>query len=145
MVMSNPYVPTRLSTSKATEVLKESGITPTHQRIEIAALLLGQAQHCSAEQLISLLDADGASVSKATVYNTLKLFADANLVREVIVDPTRVFFDSNTVPHQHLFNVDTGELSDIAAAHLRVEGLPEPPPGTEIMDVEVIVRVRNRS
>ncbi len=138
-----PEEPARLSAAAAAVLLRAQGITPTHQRVEIAAILLARPQHCSAEQLLSYLNERSASVSKATVYNTLKLFADAGLVREVIVDPSRTFFDSNTVPHQHMFNVDTGELSDIDSGQLRVEGLPSPPNGTEIAEVEVIVRVRN--
>ncbi|MEM7251176.1 MAG: transcriptional repressor [Pseudomonadota bacterium] len=134
----------RLSDAAATALLQDAGINPTQQRVEIAAILFSQAQHCTADQVLARVNAGPAYVSKATVYNTLHLFAEAGLVRVVVVDPSRTIFDSNTSPHQHAFNIDTGELSDIADGALRVEGLPDLPPGTEIVDIEVIVRVRNR-
>jgi Fur family iron response transcriptional regulator len=84
-------------------------------------------------------------VSKATVYNTLGLFANKGLVREVIVDPTRVMYDSNTSSHYHFYNVDTGELYDIEPGNMNVNELPDIPDDTEIDGVEVIVRLRNRS
>ena len=85
------------------------------------------------------------SVSKATIYNTLGLFASKGLLREVIVDPSRVFYDSNTGHHHHFFNVDSGTLSDIQADQLPIGDLPSLPEGTEVDGVDVIVRVRNQS
>ncbi len=81
-------------------------------------------------------------VSKATVYNTLGLFARMGLVREVIVDPQRIFYDSNVSDHHHVYNEDEGTLFDIALDQLKIEGLPKMPPDTEIRGVEVIVRVK---
>ena len=81
-------------------------------------------------------------VSKATVYNTLGLFARNGLVREVIVDPTRVFYDPNTSDHHHFYNIDTGELLDINTSELRISDLPELPEGTVAAGVDVIIRVR---
>jgi hypothetical protein len=73
---------------------------------------------------------DGAGpVSKATVYNTLKLFVERKLIREVIAGPGRVFYDPNTEPHHHFYDVDTGELTDIDARAIEVTGLPPLPPG----------------
>ncbi len=125
--------------------LKAHGVTPTRQRIEIARYLLARPQHLSAEQVLSQVNVDYPAVSKATVYNTLNLFAEKGLVREVIVDPARVFYDSNIEPHHHWFNVDTGELSDIPLGALRVDGAPELPDGVEAIGVDVIVRVRQKS
>ena len=82
-------------------------------------------------------------VSKATVYNTLGLFASKGLIREVIVDPTRVFYDPNTSDHHHFYNVDTGELQDIDVADVQVSQLPELPAGTVTDGVDVIIRVRS--
>jgi len=124
------------------EVLHAHGITPTQQRVDIAAILLECPQHLSAEQVLSRVNAAGGSVSKATVYNTLGLFADRGLVREVIVDPSRVFYDSNTRPHHHLYEVTTGRLEDIDPAVVSVASLPALPPGTVVEAVEVVVRVR---
>lgn len=123
--------------------LTAAGITPTPQRVEIAAVLLGAAQHLCADQIIARLATARVSVSKATVYNTLGLFAARGLVREVMVDATRVFYDSNTTPHHHFYNVDDGVLTDFPSAAVVIEHLPAPPPGTATDGVEVVIRVRN--
>jgi Fur family iron response transcriptional regulator len=125
--------------------LRALGMIPTRQRLEIARLLLERPQHLSAEQLLARLRERGSrGVSKATVYNTLGLFARVGLVREVIADPTRIFYDSNTRPHHHLFDEDTGELTDLDPGVVDVTGLPQVPEGVEVSGVEVIVRVRQR-
>jgi Fur family iron response transcriptional regulator len=123
-------------------VLTRAGITPTSQRRRIAALLLARPTHLSAEEILCRLEAEGGGVSKATVYNTLKLFLDRGLVREVIVDPSRVFYDSNTSRHHHFYNEDTGQLTDISTPDLQISGVPEAPPGTRTTGVDLIVRVR---
>lgn len=124
------------------ELLKEHAIQPTQQRMEIAQILFARPQHLSADQVLAAVNADGSLVSKATVYNTLGLFADKGLVREVIVDPNRVFYDSNTSTHHHFYNVDTGALTDIDADEVAINGLPSLPAGTLAEGVEVIIRVR---
>jgi Fur family iron response transcriptional regulator len=83
----------------------------------------------SAEQIIERLKAADSGVSKATVYNTLNLFSARGLIREVMVDPVRKFYDSTTHPHHHFYNVDSGELSDIPDEQVRLDGLPELPEG----------------
>jgi Fur family iron response transcriptional regulator len=82
--------------------------------------------------------------SKATVYNTLRLFLEKRLIREVIVDPNKVFYDPNTAPHHHFFNMASGELTDIPAANLSIAGLPTPPEGMQADSIDVIVRIRPR-
>lgn len=120
------------------------GILATPQRLEIASVLLDKPQHLSAEQVIETLRQCGSSVSKATVYNTLKLFSDCGLVRELNIDASRRYYDSTTHPHHHFFDVDTGELTDIPADRVAISGLPALPAGTEQESVEVLVRVRSR-
>ncbi|HEM47618.1 MAG TPA: transcriptional repressor [Alphaproteobacteria bacterium] len=124
------------------ELLQAKNIQPTQQRVEIAQLLFSRPQHMCAEEVLAAANRGGAVVSKATVYNTLGLFAQKGLVREVIVDPNRVFYDSNTAPHHHFYNVDTGELTDIGESQVAIGDLPALPPGTEPDGVEVIIRVR---
>ncbi|MCC6201802.1 MAG: transcriptional repressor [Gammaproteobacteria bacterium] len=124
------------------EMLARFGIAPTSQRLRIGEILLTEKQHLSADQIIAKLREVGASVSKATVYNTLGLFARRGLVREIIVDPTRIFYDSNTVDHHHFYDVDNGVLLDIDTEGLRLAGLPTPPEGTTLDGVDVIVRIR---
>lgn len=127
------------------DLLRRHGVSPTPQRQAIAELVLSRKQHVSAEQVMAKLADAGYRVSKATVYNTLGAFARAGLLREVIVDPSRsVIYDSNTAPHYHFYNVDTGALSDIPADQVRFADLPEIPEGTEYDGVDVVIRVRGR-
>lgn len=129
--------------SQVIERLKTAGVTPTQQRVEIAALLFARDQHMSADQVLALVNDAGSSVSKATVYNTLGLFAEKGLVREVIVDPTKVFYDSNTSNHHHFYNADTGRLTDIDPATIKIQDLPVLPSGTVAEGVDVIIRIRD--
>ena len=124
--------------------LRAHGISPTRQRLQIAALLLAAPCHYSAEQLIEALAIVQASVSKATVYNTLGLFARRGLLREVVVDRTKVFYDSNTGPHHHFYDVTSGELTDIPEAGINLGQLPSLPDGASVEAVDVVVRVRRR-
>lgn len=122
--------------------LKAKDINPTSQRIEILRLLLERCEHLSADQVFSLVnDAGDDRVSKATVYNTLGLFAEKGLVREVIADPARVFYDPNMEPHHHIYNVSDGTLIDVDDDSIRYSGLPGIPEGTRLEGVDIIVRV----
>ncbi len=124
------------------DLLRRHGIAPTHQRLEIAHVLFSRCEHLAADQVLALANERFAETSKATVYNTLNLFRDRGLIREVIVDPKRVFYDPNTEPHHHLYNVDTGQLMDIAAEDLQISGMPALPPGMVTEGIDVIVRIR---
>ncbi len=123
-------------------LLRKQGIAPTHQRLEIANVLFSRCEHMAADRILALVNERHAETSKATVYNTLNLFRDCGLIREVIVDPKRAFYDPNTQPHHHLYNVDTGEITDIPADDLAVSGLPELPPGMVTEGVDIVVRIR---
>ncbi|NNE59818.1 MAG: transcriptional repressor [Woeseia sp.] len=123
--------------------LTASGVLPTTQRMEVAEVLLDKPQHVSADQIIDVLQQRGRRVSKATVYNTLKLFSERGLVRELHVDASRKYYDSTTHPHHHFFHVDSGELRDIPAGEIEVRGLPPLPAGTEQEGIEVMIRLRN--
>ena len=125
-------------------LLESAEVRCTQQRMLLASLVLSHKQHLSADQVFALANRDGPAVSKATVYNTLNLFARLGLVREVIVDPQRVFYDSNVSDHHHLYNEDDGSLIDVDAGSLEVRGLPELPADTEVRGIEVIVRIRGR-
>ena len=126
-------------------MLRKHGILPTQQRLMIARVLFSRRQHYSADQVLNCVNESRDRVSKATVYNTLGLFARNGLVREVIVDPTRVFYDPNTSDHHHFYNIDTGELIDIDSSELQLSNLPLPPEGTEAAGVDVIIRVRDET
>jgi Fur family iron response transcriptional regulator len=131
-----------MSRSEIIALFEQRGILPTPQRLEVADILLKKPQHMSADQIIESLRGAGSGVSKATVYNTLNLFAERGVVREVMVDPVRKFYDSTTHPHHHFYNVDTGELCDIPDEQVRFSELPELPEGTESESIEVLIRVR---
>ena len=142
--MSQFFEKQSLSRDAVIERLRAHGIMPTQQRVDIARLLFARPQHLSADQVLEAVNAGGAQVSKATVYNTLGLFARKGLVREVVVDSTKTFYDSNTTPHHHFYNVDTGTLMDIDEGEVAIEHLPQAPAGTETEGVEVIIRVRSQ-
>lgn len=129
-------------TQSVVDQLRQHGINPTMQRRVIAELLLARKQHLTADQVLSRLRERGHGVSKATVYNTLGLFARKGLVRELTIDPRRVVYDSNPRPHHHFYDLDTGELTDIPESSVEVSRLPRPPKGTHMDGVDVLVRVR---
>ncbi len=122
-------------------MLRDAGITPTHQRVKIGEVLFARKQHLSAEQVLVAVNQDDDEVSKATVYNTLGVFAQHGLLREVIVDPSKVFYDSNLSKHHHLYYSDSGELEDIEEKSIEISKLPELPSDLQIEDVDVIIRV----
>lgn len=132
-----------VSRNEIVNLLRRYDISPTQQRIEIAEVLFEKPQHLSADEVLAKANINGASVSKATVYNTLGLLAQRGLIREVIVDPTRVFYDPTTTPHHHFYNVDDGTLIDIDATSITVGMLPAIPEGTIIQGVDVIIRLKN--
>lgn len=126
------------------ELLSSHDISPTQQRRQIARIMFACPQHLSAEQILDRVNAEDHVVSKATVYNTLGLFTRKGLLREVVVDPSKTFYDSNTRPHHHYFNLSTGMLSDIDDEQLALIQPPSPPAGTELAGVDIIVRLRNK-
>ncbi len=129
------------------DLLTAHGVNPTVQRVIVMQTILERCAHLSAEELYQIIEQspDRRGVALATVYNTLSLFAEKGLVREVIADPSKVFYDPNTSPHHHVYNVTTGELIDVDAKRIQVTGLPSLPPGTNLEGVDVIVRVRSPS
>jgi Fur family iron response transcriptional regulator len=128
--------------SYVSTLLEQHGIRPTQQRVKVAEILLAAPVHLTADQLLaSLRDAPGR-VSKATVYNTLKLFVDHGLARQIHLDPDRCVYDSSIAPHHHFQNVESGEMIDIAPDELAFAKLPALPAGTEIDSVDVVIRVR---
>lgn len=123
--------------------LKAVGLRPTRQRLALAKLLFeGEDRHVTAEQLHSEAHAANIRVSLATVYNTLHQFTEAELMREVVVESGRSYFDTNIADHHHFFDEDEGELTDIPAAALSVVRLPATPDGTAVKRVDVIIRLK---
>ena len=128
--------------AKATQRLRAAGLRPTRQRVELAGLLFADCdRHVTAESLHDQVTGAGVKVSLATVYNTLHQFTQAGMLRQVIVDAARSYFDTNTGDHQHFFLEDEGMLIDIAE-HIAVSGVPTPPAGMAVDRVDVVVRVK---
>jgi len=128
---------------EAAERLRAAGLRPTRQRVELVGLLLaGGDRHMTAESVHREAEEAGVKVSLATVYNTLHQFTDAGLLRQVVVDSARTYFDTNTGDHQHFFVEDDGELIDIDGHQIEVAGVPEPPKGMSVDRIDVVVRVR---
>jgi len=122
--------------------LKGARLRPTRQRIALAKLLFeGENRHVTAEDLHGEARAAGVSVSLATIYNSLHQFTDAGLMREVVVEAGRSYFDTNTGDHHHFFHEDTGSLEDIPGDQINVSELPAAPAGKSVQRVDVIVRV----
>ncbi len=130
--------------NRTRNLLEERGIQATAQRMLIADLLFARDQHLTAEQIIQTLAEAGTQVSKATVYNTLNLFAAKGLLKPMQVDPDRGVFDSNMQPHYHIHVEDTGELIDVPPGAVEFARLPPLPPGTERVAVDVVIRVRKQ-
>jgi len=122
--------------------LVRAGVRPTAQRLRIAALLMARPQHLSAEQVLAGLRNQGMRVSKATIYNTLNLFAASGLIRQLSVGNDRCWFDSNTEPHYHFHDVDTGALTDVSLQDVEILRLPEAPAGMQMDGVDLVIRVR---
>ena len=157
--------------AKVEQRLRDHRLRPTKARIRVGMLLLESPKHLSAAQVYlgspkhlsanqKCLSADrthisanqifdwltehGHCISKATVYNTLNVFAKHGVVNEVAVDPTRMYYDSTTSPHHHFYNTDTGQLTDIPRENISVENIPRLPDNTEIEDLEIVIKIKNK-
>jgi Fur family iron response transcriptional regulator len=127
----------------ATLRLRGAGLRPTRQRVELVGLLFGAGdRHVTAESLHAEAAKAGVQVSLATVYNTLHQFTQAGLLRQVVVDAARSYFDTNTDEHQHFFVENEATLIDIPGEQIAVAGVPAPPKGMAVERIDVVVRVR---
>lgn len=132
------------TTSAIADRLRTAGLRPTRQRLALGALLFGggRDRHVTAEQLHAEVAARGGRVSLATVYNALNQFTAAGLLREVVVGPGRLYFDTNTGYHHHFYIDNDGSLLDIPADRVAITRLPSAPDGMRLERVDVVVRVR---
>jgi Fur family iron response transcriptional regulator len=124
-------------------MLRQSGLRPTRQRMALAEILFAHGnRHISAESLHDEAVTRRVPVSLATIYNTLHQFTEAGLLREVAVDGSKTYFDTNTDDHHHFFVEDDNEVMDIPPGQMGVGRVPEPPDGYEISRIDVVVRLR---
>lgn len=150
IVPIRPYIEPMAKSKSAPDAssrLRSAGLRPTRQRLALAGLLFprpGHKRHVTAEVLHDEAAKARVGVSLATVYNTLHQFTQAGLLREVNVSSGASYFDTNTSPHHHVLNEETGALRDLDSGGIKVSGLPKPPRGSEIAQVDVVVRMRKR-
>lgn len=135
-----------VETQRCSDWLAGAGLRPTRQRLTLATLLVGDGQdrHVTAEGLFDAASAADEKVSLATVYNTLRAFCDAGLVREITVDGSKSYFDTNMTDHPHFYWEDTAELTDAPTDQLEISKLPDAPQGAEIASVDVVIRLRRK-
>ena len=134
------------STASIDERVRRAGLRPTRQRVALADLLFAKGdRHLSAELLHEEALAVGVPVSLATVYNTLHQFTEAGLLRILAVEGSKTYFDTNTSDHHHFFVEGENTVFDIMSGPIRVSDLPDPPEGMEIVNVDVVVRLRRKS
>ncbi|MEK6216301.1 MAG: transcriptional repressor [Boseongicola sp.] len=126
--------------------LENAGLRPTRQRVALATLLVGDGndRHVTAESLHAASQVAGEAVSLATVYNALRAFCDAGLLREVTVDGSKSYFDTRTDDHPHFFWEDEARLTDAPADQLEIKRLPAAPDGAEVAQVDVVIRLRRQ-
>jgi Fur family transcriptional regulator, iron response regulator len=124
------------------ELLRRARLRPTRQRLALARLLFaGGPRHVTAESLFAEAQTAHVRLSLATVYNTLHQFTEAGLLREVVVDSSCTYFDTNVSEHHHFFHEDQGVLIDIDGEEVNIHALPAAPEGTKISRVDVIIRL----
>lgn len=133
-----------LSREDLARELQSHGLKPTEQRIRVAEILMSAPTHMTAEQILAAVRSGGDRVSKATVYNTLKVLAENGLVRQIHLDPERSVYDSTRTAHHHFHDLDTGELRDIRPEEIAFSRFPVLPEGMEAESVEVVVRLRKK-
>jgi len=132
--------------TRVLDLLRRAHLRPTRQRLALARLLFESGdRHVTAEGLHEEAISASVEVSLATVYNTLHQFVEAGMLREIVVDATRSYFDTNTSEHHHFFHEDSGRVEDIPGDQIVVAELPPPPAGMRIRRVDVIVRVSDRN
>ncbi len=126
--------------------LSAVGLRPTRQRLALAELLVGDGhdRHVTAESLFEAASDAGERVSLATVYNTLRAFCEAGLMREITVDGSKSYFDTNMSDHPHFYWEDSATLTDAPASELEIRRLPRAPDGAEIAKVDVVIRLRRK-
>lgn len=143
MATSNTGPLEPFDTANIRSMLRDAGLRPTRQRVSLAELLFAKGhRHISAEGLHEEAMAHRVPVSLATVYNTLHQFTEAGLLREVVIDGSKTYFDTNISDHHHFYIEDEDKVVDIPSGRIAIDHLPEPLPGTKIDRVEIVIRLR---
>ena len=134
-----------LTMSEIAKLFDKAELRQTRQRTQLAKMLFqAENRHFTAEQLHKEARTAGGTISLATIYNTLHQFRTAGLLRQVIVEPGKVYFDTNTEPHHHFYIEDDGELLDVERSEIEISTLPEIPKDCAIQETDVIIRLRKK-
>jgi Fur family iron response transcriptional regulator len=124
--------------------LQQHGVRVTEQRMQVARVLLSAPQHMTAEQIADAVRSGGLEISKATIYNTLNLFVERGLIRQLAVGMEQTWFDSNVESHYHFQDEMSGALTDLPTPDVQFARLPTPPPGMEVAGIDLVIRLRKR-
>src|SRR6266511_1779964 len=156
-VFSDPHAPSRVDSQRARadltgcpwhdvkSMLRQVGLRPTRQRMALGWILFAKGdRHITAELLYEEATKAKVPVSLATVYNTLHQFTEVGLLRQVAVDGSKTYFDTNVSEHHHFFVEGECNLLDIPDADMMVGKMPTPPEGYEIARIDVVVRLRRK-
>ena len=134
-----------MSNNDIIQLLLDNQIPLTLQRLAIAQTMFAEPTHLSADQILDKSQKLIPEISRATVYNSLKIFKEKGLIRELTIEPGKTIFDSNTNHHYHLYNKDTGEMTDIPADDIKVSGVPKLSKNLELEEIEVIFHIREKA
>ncbi|HYP88461.1 MAG TPA: transcriptional repressor [Polyangiaceae bacterium] len=130
--------------SGAVGVLEELGIQPSAQRVAVADYVLGTDDHPSAEQVWARVKERFPMLSRATVYNTLNLFVEKGLLRELVIAEGKVVFDPKLTPHHHFIDEDTQSIVDVPWEALQVKNV-DALRGFDVREYQVVMRGRRTS
>lgn len=137
---------TKLDLIELENKIRSADLRPTKQRLALSELLFSNGnRHITAEKLHGEALEKGVKISLATIYNNLHQFTTAGLLREVVVDASKSYFDTNVTPHHHFFHEEIGLLEDISGHEISVDDIPHLPEGTKISSIDVIVRLTQKS
>lgn len=136
-----------LTSNTVRHMLREVGLRPTRQRMALARLLLsGEPRHVTAEELLAEARAHGVTVAQTTIYNVLHQFQQAGLIREVLVESGRAWYDTRTSPHMHVYHEDSGQVQDLDQDPFGLDLLNRLnlPDDVEVTGLDIVLRVRSK-
>jgi Fur family transcriptional regulator, iron response regulator len=142
--MKSGIASTQLGDAPLVERMQRRGVRVTEQRLRVARVLLSAPQHLTAEQIAEAVRGGGLHISKATIYNTLNLFVERGLIRQLAVGMEQTWFDSNVESHYHFQDEISGALTDLPTPDVEFARLPAPPPGMEVAGIDLVIRLRRR-
>ena len=135
-----------ISTKEYIEKLRKSGLRPTKQRIKICEVLFNTEKtfHFTINDLVKMIEVKtNQKISLATVYNTIHAFKKKSYLKEITINSTQSYFDTNITDHHHFYDERKKELIDLENQDILPIKLKKTIPGKKIKSVEVLVRIDN--